>query len=120
MIAFSTDVSVASPGVYLLSFLIQGLCYRILQFAASQRQEVVRDDGPPERLRQHRRRRFQQIAGGLNAQVVVTARYAPGQRQDRGAADRRGRKGEIDALFIPDQADGMPASHALAASGIKT
>ena len=35
MIAFSTDVSVAAPGVYLLSFLIQGYVDRIIQYAVS-------------------------------------------------------------------------------------
>ena len=35
MIAFSTDVTVAAPGVYLLSFLIQGYVDRILQYAVS-------------------------------------------------------------------------------------
>ena len=35
MIAFSTDVTVAAPGVYLLSFLIQGYVDRIIQYAVS-------------------------------------------------------------------------------------
>jgi len=35
MIAFSTDVTVAAQGVYLLSFLIQGYVDRILQYAVS-------------------------------------------------------------------------------------
>ena len=47
-------------------------------------------------------------AGRLNTPVVVIARYAPGERAERGAAGRS-RPGQIDALFIPDQAEGMPA-----------
>ena len=35
MIAFSTDVSVAAPGVYLLSFLIESYADRIIQYAVS-------------------------------------------------------------------------------------
>src|SRR5208282_89921 len=35
MIAFSTDVSVAGPGVYLLSFLIENYADRIIQYAGS-------------------------------------------------------------------------------------
>ena len=35
MIAFSTDVSVAGQGVYLLSFLIEGYVDRIVQYAVS-------------------------------------------------------------------------------------
>ena len=52
--------------------------------------------------------------------VVVIARYAPGQPQDA-AQQIAAVSGQIDALFIPEQADGMPAvAAALAASGIKT
>ena len=63
---------------------------------------------------------FQQTAGRLNAPVVVVARYAPGQPQEA-AQQIAAAGGQIDALFIPDQADGMPAvASALAASGVKT
>ena len=109
IIAFSTDVSVASPGVYLLSFLIESYVDRIAEFAVVARQEGVRGDGAAERIRQHRRRPVPADGGRLNAPVVVVARYAPGQPQEAAPADRRGRRGQIDALFIPDQADGMPA-----------
>ena len=40
MIAFSTDVSVAAPGVYLLSFLIESYVDRIIQYAVSNGQKV--------------------------------------------------------------------------------
>jgi branched-chain amino acid transport system substrate-binding protein len=46
MIAFSTDVTVAAPSVYLLSFLIQGYVDRILQYAVSSgRGPAVPGDG---------------------------------------------------------------------------
>src|SRR5208337_2478803 len=63
---------------------------------------------------------FQQTAGRLNSPVVVIARYAPGQPQS--AAQQVAAVGnQIDALFIPDQADGMPAvATVLASNGIKT
>ena len=63
---------------------------------------------------------FQQTAGRLNTPVVVIARYAPGQPQS--AAQQVAAVGnQIDALFIPEQADGMPAvATALASNGIKT
>ena len=50
----------------------------------------------------------------------MVARYAPGQPQDA-AQQIAAAGGQIDALFIPDQADGMPAvASALAATGVKT
>ena len=63
---------------------------------------------------------FQQTAGRLNTPVVVIARYAPGEAQ--GAAQQVAAvSGQIDALFIPEQAEGMPAvAAALASSGVKT
>ncbi len=54
MIAFSTDVSVAAPGVYLLSFLIEFLCRPDRSVLGFERQEVVRDHGAAERVRQYR------------------------------------------------------------------
>ncbi len=56
MIAFSTDAGVASPGVYLLSFLIEGYVDRIAQFAVSRGKKILRRDGAAERIREHRRR----------------------------------------------------------------
>ena len=47
------------------------------------------------------------------------ALYAPGEAQN--AAQQVAASGQIDALFIPDQAEGMPGvAAALGSSGIKT
>ena len=63
---------------------------------------------------------FQESAGRLNAPVVVIARYASGQ-PDSAAHEVAASSGQFDALFIPDQADDMPAVAAsLASSEIKT
>ena len=51
LIAFSTDSSVASHGVYLLSFLVESYVDRIIEFAGSARQEIDRRAGSRERLR---------------------------------------------------------------------
>ena len=56
MIAFSTDTSVASRGVYLLSFLIEGYVDRIIEYARSKGKKSIRRDGAAKRLRQYRRR----------------------------------------------------------------
>ncbi len=120
MIAFSTDASVASPGVYLLSFLIESYVDRITEFAASRGKKAFAVMAPQNDYGNIAVAEFQQIAGRLNTPVAVVARYAPGQPQE--AAPQIAAVGnQIDALFIPDQADGMPAvASALAAAGIKT
>ncbi len=120
MIAFSTDVTVAAPGVYLLSFLIQGYVDRIIQYAVSSGKKSFAIMAPQSDYGNVASERFEDRAGSLNAQVVVTARYAPGQMA--AAAQQVGAvQGQIDALFIPEQADAMPAvASAVAAARIKT
>jgi hypothetical protein len=120
MIAFSTDSSVASPGVYLLSFLIESYVDRIAEFAASRGKKAFAVMAPQNDYGNIAVAQFQQTAGRLNTPVVVVARYAPGQPQDA-APQISAVSSQIDALFIPDQADGMPAvAGALATAGIKT
>ena len=119
MIAFSTDAGVASPGVYLLSFLVEGYVDRITQFAASRGKKTFAVMAPQSDYANIALAKFQDTAGRLNTPVAVIARYAPGQPQS--AAQQIAAAGPIDALFIPEQADGMPAvASALASNGIKT
>ncbi len=120
MIAFSTDASVAAPGIYLLSFLIQTYVDRIVQFASSRGKKSFAVMAPQNDYGNVALAEFQESAGRLNSPVVVVARYGPGEAE--GAAQQVGAvSGQIDALFIPDQAEAMPAvAAALASSGIKT
>jgi branched-chain amino acid transport system substrate-binding protein len=120
MIAFSTDVSVAAPGVYLLSFLIQGYVDRILQYAVSNGKKSFAVMAPQNDYGNLAAQRFQDMAGNLNAQVVVTARYSSGQ-MSTAAQQVAAVQGQIDALFIPEQADAMPAvANALGSANVKT
>jgi hypothetical protein len=120
IIAFSTDVSVASPGTHLLSFLVQGYVDRIAQFAASRGKKSFAVMAPQNEYGNVAVAEFQQAAGNLNAPIVVVARYAPGAPQSA-AQEIATAGGQIDALFIPEQAEGMPAAaSALAAAGFKT
>jgi len=120
VIAFSTDASVAQPNVYLLSFLIEGYVDRIVQFAVSRGKKSFAVMAPQNDYGNIAVAEFQQTAGRLNAPVAVIARYGPGEAQ--GAAQQIAAvSGQIDALFIPEQADGMPSvAAALGSSGIKT
>ena len=120
MIAFSTDVTVAAPGVYLLSFLIQGYVDRILQYAVSSGKKSFGIMAPQNDYGNVAAQRFQEMAGNVNAQVVVTARYSTGQIATA-AQQVSAVQGQIDALFIPDQADAMPAvASALGSANVKT
>src|ERR1700734_1326328 len=120
MIAFSTDVPVAAPGVYLLSFLIQGYVDRILQYAVSSGKKSFGIMTPQNDYGNVAAQRFQEMAGNINAQVVVTARYSTGQIATA-AQQVAAVQGQIDALFIPEQADGMSAvASALGSANVKT
>jgi branched-chain amino acid transport system substrate-binding protein len=120
MIAFSTDVSVAAPGVYLLSFLIQGYVDRVLQYAVSNGKKSFAIMAPQNEYGNVAAQRFQDMAGNLNVQVVVTARYASGQMATA-AQQVAAAQGQIDALFIPEKADAMPAvAAALGSASVKT
>ena len=120
MIAFSTDATVAQPGVYLLSFLIQTYVDRIVQFAVSRGKKSFAVMAPQNDYGNVALAEFQESAGRLNAPVAVVARYGPGEAQ--GAAQQVGAvSGQVDALFIPEQADAMPSvAAALASIGNKT
>jgi branched-chain amino acid transport system substrate-binding protein len=120
MIAFSTDVSVAMPGVYLLSFLIEGYVDRIIQYAASTGKKSFAILAPQNDYCNVAAARFQEDAANYNAQVVVSARYSTGQ-PGTAAQEVAAVSGQIDALFIPEQADGMGAvASALGSSNLKT
>ena len=120
MIAFSTDVTVAAPGVYLLSFLIQGYVDRILQYAVSSGKKSLAIMAPQNDYGNVAAERFQDQAGSLNAQVVVTARYSAGQMA-AAAQQVAAVQSQIEALFIPEQADAMPAvANALGSANVKT
>ena len=120
MIAFSTDVSVAAPGVYLLSFLIESYVDRITQYAVANGKKSLAVMAPLSDYGSVGAARFQQDAANVNAQVVVSARYSAGEPANA-AQEIAAVAGQIDGLFIPEQAEGMPAvASALATNNVKT
>lgn len=119
VIAFSTDTTVASRGVYLLSFLIESYVDRIVDYAATHGKKSFAVLAPESDYGNVAVSAFQTAAGRLDAHVVTIARYPPGQPAT-GMQEIAGVASEIDALFIPEQAEGMPAVNAaLASSGLK-
>jgi branched-chain amino acid transport system substrate-binding protein len=120
VIAFSTDTSVASRGVYLLSFLIESYVDKIMDFASQKGKKSFAAMAPQSDYGNIAVAEIQQSAARLNARVVTIARYAPGQAT-AAAKEIAAVSGQIDALFIPEQADGMSGvSAALVAAGVKT
>ena len=120
VIAFSTDEGVAQPGVYLLSFLIESNADKAAEFAVSRGKKNFAILAPQSDYANVAVGEFQQAAQKLGARVATIARYPTGQPQ-AGVQDLAGAPGGYDALFIPEQAEVMPAlATALQASGIKT
>jgi branched-chain amino acid transport system substrate-binding protein len=120
VIAFSTDTTVASRGVYLLSFLIESYVDRITDYAATHGKKSFAVLAPDSDYGNVAVAEFQTVAARLNARVVTVARYPAGQPA-AGMQEIAGVANQIDALFIPEQAEGMSAvSAALASSGVKT
>jgi branched-chain amino acid transport system substrate-binding protein len=120
VIAFSTDATVAAPGVYLLSFLIEDYVDRIIRYAVSSGKKAFAIMAPQNDYGDVAAARFQQIAADLNTSVVVTARYGSGQTSTA-AQEVAAISGQFDALFIPEQADAMQVvANALASNNVKT
>jgi ABC-type branched-subunit amino acid transport system substrate-binding protein len=119
VVAFSTDEGVAQPGVYLLSFLIESYADKAAEYAVSKGKKNLAVLAPQSDYANVAVGEFQQAATKLGARVVAVARYPAGQPQV-GVQDLASAPGQFDAVFIPEQADGMPAlATALATSGIK-
>ncbi|MBV8568226.1 MAG: penicillin-binding protein activator [Methylobacteriaceae bacterium] len=118
VIAFSTDANVASRGVYLLSFLIEGYVDRIIGYAAASGKKSFAALVPDNEYGNVALAEFQQEAARLGVRVAGIERFSPGNLTT--AVQHIASLGNsIDALFIPDQADAMPAvAQALTANGI--
>ena len=120
VIAFSTDEGVAQPGVYLLSFLIESYADKAAEFAVSKGKKNFAVLAPQSDYANIAVGEFQQAAQKLGARVVAVERYPAGQPQ-AGVQELASAPGGYDAVFIPEQAEGMPAlAAALQTSGIKT
>ncbi|MCR4267328.1 penicillin-binding protein activator [Nitratireductor sp. ZSWI3] len=103
MIAFSSDRTAVSPGVYLNSFLPQGVVQRTLRYAAGQgvrRVVAIVPEGAAGDIAEAEARRTMLETGG---EVTAVARYSYDDMSVyeavRGAAEAIG---AADAVFVPD------------------
>lgn len=110
VIAFSTDASVASPGVYLMSFVAELEVQRVMSFAVQQGRRsfaALIPDTPYGRVVEAA---FQQTAAQRGVRVVALERFALDQGQMQAAVGRLAPAlGQVDALFMPETADTLPA-----------
>jgi ABC-type branched-subunit amino acid transport system substrate-binding protein len=118
VIAYSTDVSAAARGVYLLSFLVEGYVDRVVEYAASQGKKSLAILAPENDYATVAIGALQQAAAKRDMRVALIERYKPGA-VSTAAAHIAALGGQIDALFIPEQAAAMPeVAKALAANGL--
>jgi branched-chain amino acid transport system substrate-binding protein len=118
VIAFSTDTSAAGADLFLLSFLIENYVDRVVDFAASKGKRSMAALIPENDYGRVAEGEFQQAAARNNVRVMTVEHYQP---QSMAPAVQRiaALKDQIDAVFIPEQADAMQAmSQALVAAGV--
>ncbi len=120
VIAFSTDATTGTAGVYLLSFLVEGYVDRIVDFASTRGKKSMAALAPESEYGNVAIAQFQQAAASKGVRVQAIERYKPGGAL--AAAQKIAALGaQIDALFIPEQADQMAGvTQALATAGVDT
>ncbi len=122
VIAFSTDTSVASPGVYLLSFLPESDVERIVQYTASTGKRSFAALTPQNPYGTVVEAAFRQDVTRHGGRIVAFEHYP---HDEAGMANPiravAQSASHADALFIPDGADVVPnVAHALVAGGMNT
>lgn len=120
VIAFSTDSTVAGRGTYLLSFLPESDVSRVIGYAASRGKKSFSALIPQTAYGNVVAAAFQQAVASHGGRIVSLERYTP---QTLAQAVRNVAQGAagIDALFVPESGEGMPAvAQALAANRIDT
>jgi ABC-type branched-subunit amino acid transport system substrate-binding protein len=110
VIAFSTDTTVASRRVYLLSFLPQADVDRIVTYAAGQGKRSFAALVPESGYGLVVEAAFREAVGRTGARVVTVERYRP-DRSDLAAKARAiaAAAGGIDALLVPEGGESAPA-----------
>ena len=112
IIAFSTDVGVASRGVYLLSFLPQPEVTRIVEEEIASGRRSFAALIPETAYGNAVEAQFREAVTNRGARVAAVERYpagAPAEAVKRLAGVITGPRATADVLFIPETADGLPA-----------
>jgi len=110
VIAFSTDINVATRGVYLLSFLPESDVDRIVSYAVSQGKRSFAAAIPDNAYGTVVEAAFKQSVARRGGRVVALERYPLDRTQMQTAIRTVAQAASrADAIFIPDGADSVPA-----------
>jgi ABC-type branched-subunit amino acid transport system substrate-binding protein len=120
IVAFSSDASVAGPGVYLLSFLPADDVRRIVSYSASQGRKSFAALLPANAYGTVVEAAFRRDVAAVGGRVVTVKSYqATNDDIQAKAAEIASVASRIDALLMPDAGDVAPAlAAALAARGV--
>jgi ABC-type branched-subunit amino acid transport system substrate-binding protein len=120
VIAFSTDASVATRGVYLLSFLPESDVKRIVEYAVSHGKRSFAALLPDNAYGNVVEAAFQQEVARRGGRVIALEKYPLDAARMAEPARRVAQAaGQVDTIFIPDGADAVPqVAQALAAAGV--
>jgi branched-chain amino acid transport system substrate-binding protein len=120
VIAFSTDATTASEGVYLLSFLVETYVDRVLDFAVSKGKKNFAVLAPQNDYANVAVAEFKSEAARVGATVVAVERYQPGEAAAAVGNLLRDAP-NVDAVFVPEQPDALPSvANAIGTAGLKT
>jgi ABC-type branched-subunit amino acid transport system substrate-binding protein len=109
IIAFSTDSSVASRGVYLLSFLPETDVARIVSYSIATGKKSFAAMIPENAYGTVVEATFREVVARRGGRVVALERYADRSKIAETAKMIAQSARSADALFIPDGADTVPA-----------
>ncbi len=120
VVAFSSDASVAGPGVYLLSFLPSDDVNRIVSYSASQGRKSFAALLPSSAYGAVVEAAFRQAVANAGGRIISIQSYQPN------AADVQAKTAaiasvarDVDALLAPDSGDFVPTiATSLAAAGV--
>jgi branched-chain amino acid transport system substrate-binding protein len=122
VIAFSTDSSVAAPGVYLLSFLPESDVNRVIGYATQQGKRSFAALIPDNAYGSVVQAAFQQAVARGGGRVIAMERYPLDRAQMQGPVQRVAQAArQADTIFIPDSADSVTSAvQMLTAGGVNT
>ncbi len=120
LIAFSTDVSVATRGIYLLSFLPETDVKRIVDYAISKGKRSVAALLPDSAYGAVVEAAFQQEVSRRGGRILALEKYPldPGKMAEPARRVAQAAS-HVESIFIPDGADAVPqVVQALAGAGV--
>jgi branched-chain amino acid transport system substrate-binding protein len=121
IIAFSTDSSVASRGVYLLSFLPESDVTRIVSYSIATGKKSFAAMIPDNAYGSVVEATFREVVSRRGGRIVAMERYSDRSKIAETAKIIAQSARNADALFIPDGADSVPAVvQALTDAGVNT